>query len=115
MALKPGKLLIGGEWRDASSGAVFTTVNPATEEVLTECAEGREADVEAAVRAARKAFDEGPWPRMAGAERGKILWKLADLLEARAKEVAELETLDAGKPISDTTRVDLPLTIACFR
>ena len=80
MALKPGKLLIGGEWREAASGASFTTVNPATEEVLCEVAEGREADVEAAIRAARKAFDEGPWPRMSGPDRGKLLWKLADLV-----------------------------------
>ncbi len=115
MSLKRGQLLIGGEWRDAQSGAAFTTINPATEDVLTEVADGREADVEAAVRAARKAFDEGPWPRMSGAERGKILWKLADLIESKAAEIANLETLDAGKPISDTTRVDLPLTVAVFR
>jgi acyl-CoA reductase-like NAD-dependent aldehyde dehydrogenase len=113
--LKPWKLLIGGEWRDASSGRTFTTANPATEEPLTEIAEAGEADVDAAVRAARKAFDEGPWPRMTGAERGAILWKLADLLAANLTEIAELETLDAGKPISDTTRVDVPITIAAFR
>ncbi|HVY60180.1 MAG TPA: aldehyde dehydrogenase family protein [Planctomycetota bacterium] len=115
MSLKPGKLLIGGEWRDAASGAAFTTINPATEEVLAEVAEGREADVELAIRAARKAFDEGPWPRMSGADRAKALWKLADLIESKAKEIAELETLDCGKPITDTTRVDIPLTVAVFR
>src|SRR5438105_2761698 len=113
--MKPWKLLIGGEWRDAASGRTFTTWNPATEEPLTEIAEAGEPDVDAAVRAARKAFDEGPWPRMSGADRGAVLWKLADLLAANLQEVAELETLDAGKPIADTTRVDVPITIAAFR
>jgi acyl-CoA reductase-like NAD-dependent aldehyde dehydrogenase len=113
--MRPWKLLIGGEWRDAQSGATFATWNPATEEPLTEIAEAGEPEVDAAVRAARSAFDEGPWPRMTGAERGAILWKLADLLQANAQELAELESLDAGKPISDTTRIDVPLTIACFR
>jgi acyl-CoA reductase-like NAD-dependent aldehyde dehydrogenase len=113
--MKPWKLLIGGEWRDAASGRTFTTSNPATEEPLAEVAEAGEPDVDAAVRAARKAFDEGPWPRMSGAERGAILWKLADLLAANLTEIAEIETLDAGKPIADTTRVDVPITIAAFR
>src|SRR4051812_1704523 len=93
---KPGKLLVGGEWRDAQSGRTFATINPATEEALCDVAEAGASDVDAAVKAARKAFDEGPWPRMTGAERGAILWKLADLMQANLTELAELETLDCG-------------------
>ncbi len=112
---KSWKLLIGGEWRDAASGRTFATIDPATEEPLAEVAEAAEPDVDVAVRAARKAFEEGPWRRMSGAERGALLWRLADLLQQNAQEIAEIESLDAGKPISDTTRVDLPLAIATYR
>jgi acyl-CoA reductase-like NAD-dependent aldehyde dehydrogenase len=113
--LKPWKLLIGGEWRDAASGRTFPTTNPATEETLAEIAEAGPEDVDLCARAARRAFEEGPWPRMTGAERAAALFRLADLIAAHAQELAELETLDCGKPISDTTRVDIPLTIAVFR
>jgi len=108
-----GKLLIGGEWREAASGKRFPTLNPATGETLMEIAEGDAPDVDAAVRAARAALD-GAWGKMAAAERGKILWRIGDLLTKQNQEVARLETLDAGKPISDTTKIDVPLSAEVF-
>src|SRR6202789_4722183 len=78
---KPRKMLINGKWVDAISGKTFPTYNPATGEVLAQVAEGDKADIDAAVKAARKAFDSGPWSRLTTSERGKLVWKLADLLE----------------------------------
>ncbi|MGO9059052.1 MAG: aldehyde dehydrogenase family protein [Candidatus Binataceae bacterium] len=98
----PKKLLINGEWVPAKSGKTFETVNPATEEVLAHVAEAEQADVDEAVRAARKALEEGPWSRMQPAQRAKYLLKLADLLEAHAKELSELDTLDGGRVIALT-------------
>jgi acyl-CoA reductase-like NAD-dependent aldehyde dehydrogenase len=111
-----GRLLIGSEWRDAVSGKRFPTINPANGEVLAEIAEGDAPDINLAVRAARDAF-EGPWgPRgtWSAAERGKALWRLGDLILKHADEIARLETLDAGKPIAETARVDVPLTADVF-
>ncbi len=113
--LKPWNLFIGGKWVPARSGRTFTTSNPATEEVLTECAEAGPEDVDQAVRAARQAFDEGPWPRLPAADRGAALWKVADLILKYRDVLAELESLDQGKPITDSTRVDVPITAAAFR
>jgi phenylacetaldehyde dehydrogenase len=95
----PKQLLIDGEWRDASSGKTFETFDPATGEVLVRVAEGDSADVDLAVAAARRAL-EGPWGRMGGSERGRILHRLADLILECADELAELESLDNGKPKS---------------
>ncbi|HMQ16841.1 MAG TPA: aldehyde dehydrogenase family protein, partial [Phycisphaerae bacterium] len=111
----PTKLLINGEWQAAASGKTFATINPATEEVIAQVAEGDAADVELAVQAARRAFDEGPWSKMSATERGKLLFKLADLIEANRKELAELETLDNGKPLGESIKADLPLTVMCYR
>src|SRR5262252_5529059 len=108
-----GRLLIGGEWREAVSGKRFRTINPATGEMLAEIAEGDAADIDLAVKAARSAFD-GPWRKMSASERGKILWWLGDLLMKHVDEIGRLETLDAGKPISETTRIDVPLTADVF-
>ncbi|MEK7316872.1 MAG: aldehyde dehydrogenase family protein [Candidatus Eisenbacteria bacterium] len=108
-----GKLLIGGEWRDAQSGKRFPTLNPATGETLLQIAEADAPDVDAAVRAGRSALD-GPWGKMSAAERGKILWRIADLITKHNDELGRLETLDAGKPITETTRVDIPLTAEVF-
>ncbi|HSQ59751.1 MAG TPA: aldehyde dehydrogenase family protein [Acidobacteriota bacterium] len=108
-----GKLLIGGEWREAASGKRFPTLNPATGETLAEIAEADAPDVDAAVAAARAAL-EGPWGRMSASERGKILWRIGDLLLKHAADVARLETLDAGKPITETTRIEVPLTADVF-
>lgn len=90
------RLLIGNEWVPSQSGMTFDTVNPATEQVLATVAAGAEADVDAAVRAARKAFDEGPWPRLSPAERARILREFAGRVESSAEELAELDTLDNG-------------------
>ena len=112
----PTKLLINGEWQASQSGKTFETINPATEQVITSVAEGAEADVNLAVAAARRAFDEGPWTqKMSASERGRLLYKLADLIEANKKELAMLETLDNGKPLGESMKADLPLTIACYR
>jgi len=113
--IAPGRLYVGGQWVDAIASATFPTINPATEERLTTVAEGRAEDIDRAVGAARKAFEEGPWARMSGSDRGRILWKIGDLLEARVAEVAEIETLDSGKTITESSRVDVPMAADCFR
>jgi aldehyde dehydrogenase (NAD+) len=110
----PTRLLINGEWQDAASGKTFETINPATEQVIARVAEADQPDADRAVAAARRAFD-GPWRKMSGSERGRLLYKLADLLEAHRPDLAALETLDNGKPYNDALNVDLPLTIACYR
>jgi len=107
--------LINGDWRDAVNGKTFDTINPATEQVITQVAEGDEADVQLAVEAARKAFDTGDWPKMDARDRGMLLFRLADLIEQNIDEIAALETLDNGKPISDSRNIDLPLVIDCYR
>ena len=109
------KLLIDGQWVAAASGKTFPTLNPATGEVIAEVAEADQVDVDRAATAARRAFDEGPWSKMSAAERGRLLYRLADLLEANLDELAALETLDNGKPIRDSRAADLPLSIACYR
>ncbi|HEU4403245.1 MAG TPA: aldehyde dehydrogenase family protein [Candidatus Polarisedimenticolia bacterium] len=113
--IAPGRLFIGGEWAESIAGATFTTTNPATEEPLTEVSEGRAEDIDRAVQAARAAFSEGEWARLAPAERGRILWKIGDLLESHLEEIAALESLDSGKTITEASRVDLPLAADCFR
>jgi len=106
-------LFIGGEFVQSIDGSRFKTINPSSEEVLAEVTEAGEADVEAAVRAARKAFD-GPWGRLPGAERGKYLFRIARILQERAREFTVLETLDNGKPIKESRDVDIPLAAAHF-
>ena len=106
---------IGGQWVPAQSGKTFDTLHPATEEVICQIAEGDAADVDLAVKAARDAFDNGPWRTMDARERGALMMKLADLIEEEIDELAALETLDNGKPIHDSRNVDLPLTIDCLR
>ncbi|WP_425398881.1 aldehyde dehydrogenase family protein [Aeoliella sp.] len=106
---------IGGKWVPAASGKTFDTVNPATEEVICQVAEGDKADVDAAVDAARAQFDGGEWSKMDARDRGQLMHKLADLIEAEIDELAALETLDNGKPISDARNADFPLVIDCLR
>ncbi|MEJ7594210.1 MAG: aldehyde dehydrogenase family protein [Planctomycetaceae bacterium] len=108
-------ILIGDEFRSSVSGKTFKTVNPATEELICEVAEGDAADVDLAVHAARAAFETGPWSRMDARDRGRLLHKLADLAEQHLDELAALETLDNGKPINDSRAADLPLAIDCLR
>ncbi|MBX9787449.1 MAG: aldehyde dehydrogenase family protein [Pirellulales bacterium] len=107
--------LIGGRWTPAVSGKTFETINPATEEVIAQVAEGDAADIDLAVKAARHALEQGPWGRMDARERGRLLYKLADLIEEELNELAALETLDNGKPIRDSRAADLPLVIDCLR
>jgi phenylacetaldehyde dehydrogenase len=112
---RPRKMLIDGKWVNAASGKTFATYNPATGEVLAQVAEGDRADIDAAVRAARRAFDKGPWTRMTASERGRLIWKLADLLEEHLEEFATLETLDNGKPLTVARGADVPLAVEMFR
>jgi phenylacetaldehyde dehydrogenase len=111
----PRKLLIDGAWVNAASGKTFPVYDPSSGEILAHVAEADAADVDKAVSAARKAFDEGPWPRMSPSERGRLLWKLSDLIEKHAEEFATLESLDNGKPLSVARVADVPLTIDMFR
>lgn len=113
--VKDQPLLIGGKWLDSVSGKTFATQNPATGETICQVAEGDKADIDLAVKAARKAFESGPWPKMSGAERGRLLYKLADLIEKNQDELAALESLDNGKPLRDARAADLPLTIKAYR
>ena len=115
-AINQTKILIGNKFVDSVSGKTFETVNPATGDVLVEVAEGDAADVDLAVKAARKAFHaKAPWRRMAASERGKLLNRLADLIEQNIEELATLESLDNGKPRHVARTADLPLVIACYR
>lgn len=106
---------IGGEWVPAVSGKTFEAINPATEEVICEVAEGDKQDIDRAVAAAREAFDHGPWRTMDARDRGRLIYRLADLIEQEIDELAALETLDNGKPISDARNIDMPLVIDCLR
>src|SRR5688572_8964530 len=115
VAIRQTKMLIGGKWVNSASGKTFETINPATGEAIASVAEGDKQDVEKAVQSARRAFEKGPWRKMSARERGKYLFKLADLIEKNQEELALLESLDNGKPINDSRGADLPLTIECYR
>ena len=105
-------LFINGEFTPGH-GAPFKTINPATEEVLAEIAQANEEDVNAAVMAARKAYDKS-WSKMSGRDRGKYLFRIARLIQERSRELAVLETLDNGKPIRESRDVDVPIAAAHF-
>ena len=112
---KPRQMLINGKWVNAASGKTFPTYNPATGDVLANVAEGDAEDINRAVAAARAAFDTGPWSKITPSERGKLIWKLADLIEKHAEEFAQLESLDNGKPLTIARVADIPGTIDMFR
>ncbi len=113
---KPRKMLINGNWVDAVSGKTFPTYDPSTGEVLATVAEGDRADIDLAVKAARKAFGgASPWRKMTASERGRLVWKLADLLEQHTEEFAYLESLDNGKPLTIARAADVPLAVDLFR
>ena len=115
-AVKQTKILIDNKFVDSISGKTFETTNPATGDVLAKVAEADAADVDLAVKAARKAFGaKSKWRRMSASERGKLLNKLADLIETNSDELAMLESLDNGKPRHVARTADLPLAIACYR
>src|SRR5687767_5626321 len=107
------QLFIDGQWVDAESGKTFNTPNPATGATLAEVAEGDKADIDKAVAAARRAF-EGKWSKMSARDRGRLMFKLAQLIEERTGELAALETADNGKPIRETSYVDLPQVVENF-
>jgi len=113
--IRQTQCFIGGQWTPAQSGKTFETIHPATEEVIAEVAEGDAADVDLAVDAAREALEHGPWAKMDARDRGRLMYKLADLIEDEKDELAALETLDNGKPISEAKNGDLPLTIDVLR
>ena len=109
------RLWIHNEWVDAADGGTFATINPATGETITEVAEAREADIDRAVQSAREAMGAKAWRRMNPHKRSRLLWKLADALEANADEIAALETADNGKPYFESRQVDLPSVVENFR
>src|SRR5690349_12840028 len=114
--IKQTKILVDNKWVDSVSGKTFETVNPATGEVLANVAEADAADVDLAVKAARKAFhSKAPWRKMSASERGRLLNRLADLVEKNADELATLESLDNGKPRHVARAADLPLVLGCYR
>src|SRR5487761_1846731 len=105
----PRQLFINGQWTGAASGKTFETPNPATGTTLASVAEGDAEDINRAVQAARKAFDDGPWSRMTPSERGRIIWRIGDLILEHAEELAQLESLDNGKPYAVALAADVPL------
>jgi aldehyde dehydrogenase (NAD+) len=115
VAIGQTKLLINNRWVNSRSGKTFPTINPSTGEEICQVAEADEADVNEAVKAARNAFEKGPWRKMSAAERGRFLYKLADLVEKHTDELARLESLDNGKPYSVAKAADLGLSIASYR
>jgi phenylacetaldehyde dehydrogenase len=110
----PRQLFINGQWTDAASGKTFETPNPATGGTLANIAEGDAEDIDRAVRAARKAFDDGPWGRITPSERGRIIWRIGDLILEHAQELAQLESLDNGKPYAVALAADIPLAADLF-
>src|SRR5262245_47002439 len=112
---KARPMLIDGKFVPSASRKTFPTYDPATGEVLAQIAEGDREDAERAVRAARRAFESGAWPEMTASERGRLLWKLADLVEANGDELAELESLDNGKPRAIARAADVPLAVDLLR
>ncbi len=109
------KLLINNRWVPSQSGQTFATINPTTGEEICQVAAADFADVDKAVHAARDAFERGPWRKMPASERGKLLYRLADLVEQHGDELARLESLDNGKPLSVAKRVDVAKAVACYR
>ena len=112
---KPKRNLIGGRWIEAASGKTFNVLNPADGSKLAEVPDSEREDIARAVEAARKAFDSGPWTRLTPSERGKLLWKIGELILAHADELAELESLDNGKPRAVARVADIPLAADLFQ
>lgn len=108
------QLFIDGEWTDSASGQTIEVVDPATEKIVANVCRANSEDIDKAVKAARRAF-EGPWSKLSVSERGRLIWKLADLIEVNAEEFAELESIDNGKPISVARVADVPLSVDMFR
>src|ERR1017187_4816222 len=115
VAVSATKLLINNRWVPSESGKTFATINPYTGEEICQIAEADAADVEKAVNAARRAFEHGAWRKIPASERGRMLHRLADLIEKNSDELAALESLDNGKPVGIAKAVDVAATVGCFR
>ena len=109
------RMYVDGKFVNAASGKTLPVYNPATGEVMAHVPEAESEDVDRAVRAARRAFDEGPWSKMSASQRGRLISKLADLLEQHLEEFAEIESMDNGKPLSVARAADVPLAVDLFR
>ena len=109
------QLLIDGQWQNAVDSTSFEVINPATTNAIANVAHGKAADIELAIQAARKAFDSGPWSKMGPSQRGKLIWKIGDLIEQHTEELAQLETIDNGKPYAVAKAADIPLAADIFR
>jgi phenylacetaldehyde dehydrogenase len=110
----PRQLFIGGQWANAASGRTFETPNPATGETLAQVAEGEAEDIDRAVKAARRAFEDGPWSKMTTSERGRLIWRIGDLILEHLDELAQLESLDNGKPFVVARAADVTLSADMF-
>ena len=108
-------MLIDGKWVPSKSGKTFDTINPANGSTICRVAEGDKADIDLAVAAARRAFESGPWSKMDGSTRARLMNKLADAIEAKTDELAALESLDNGKPFTIARAADIALVVKCYR
>ena len=113
--MNAGEIFVAGKWQRPSSGETYQPINPANEEPLAAVGKGDERDIDQAVTAARKAFDEGPWPRMTPHERGRIVWRLGDLIQQHLDEMAKLESQCTGKTLFDSGKVEIPFAAEVFR
>src|SRR6266436_4014905 len=113
--MKAGEIFVGGKWQATRSGETYQPINPANEEPIGVVGKGDKGDIDLAVTAARKAFDEGPWPKMSPHERGRIVWRLGDLIQQNLDEMARLESLCTGKTMFDSGKVEIPFAAEVFR
>jgi acyl-CoA reductase-like NAD-dependent aldehyde dehydrogenase len=113
--MNAGEIFVSGKWQAPMSGETYQPVNPANEELLTAVGKADERDIDAAVAAARKAFDQGPWPKMGAHERGRIVWRLGELIQQNLDEMARLESLCTGKTLFDSGKVEIPFAAEVFR
>ena len=113
--MNAGQIFVAGKWRAPVSGETYQPINPANEEPVGVVGKADERDIDAAVAAARKAFDDGPWPRMSPHERGRIVWRLGDLITQHLDEMAKLESLCTGKTMFDSGKVEIPFAAEVFR
>jgi len=111
----PKKMLIDGKWVGAQSGKTFEVRDPATGDIIARVPEGDKADIDVAVRAARRAFESGPWPAMTPSERGKAIWRIGELISKYNDELAEIESIDNGKPMAVAKVADVPLAADIFQ
>src|SRR5262249_55431367 len=114
-AMATGQIFINGRWQPPLTGETYAPITPANEEAIAPVAKGDERDIDAAVGAARRAFDDGPWPRMSPHERGRLVWKLGDLIHRSPDEMAKLESLCTGKTLFDSGKVEIPFAAEVFR